>query len=854
MKIFSYAVIGLIAANLAAATSGLSTWKENDVKHFLRDRQIKFSDKESFEQLSKKAESEFERLQHFDTGSVKEGTQQQILNLATNPKDELANIFPGHHNWKYLFESSNDYYGQVRNWIFESWTVDGLRSFLKQNKIKFDKKAKKQDLINLAKDKYANVVKKHDVSGQYPGDWIYQGWSVDSLKQWLKDNGLEYDNKENKESLLGKVKQNNYVASLSIIDSKNSLLDSLNLANEKIFDKAGSIKDDFVDTWSYGQMREWLYFHGLIDTKPDVHVNDLDATKLRKLVKSHQNYLLDDIKSWSDEAKKTTNPYLSKGSDNKQKLENVINSTFLVGIEKWSKSRLRNFLDSRKVKYSQFASKNQLIDLVKKSKDVQIDYKQNANPASWLFENWSTESIRSWLEGKGQDFKGSRQDLINAVSKYLLSTGSSANDAIESQVNLYKPDLDDYKKSFNEALKNANEGAKDKGNAAKKVVDSVADTSIADGAMLSAYAIGAEYYKTAAKALSEKYSEAQFSLDDALSQAQKASYEYANNIADTVSGHYKENKPKVDESLKSASVAANEYAGSLSNTLAEQYKKSQKVLQDVTNDPREYLKSASDSLSKGISENKPIAEQAAKDAYKAAEEYLAYANDAVVRNYGEYKPLADDAANTIYESAKEYANVANDVVDKNYKEYKPKAAEAAQKAKEYADLLSEAAGKNYKDYEVKLSEAYGAATEAANAAYDDYKPVLEKTAQTAYGAAKDYASLAGDVILSTYAEAKPKVEQAVSNGWQYLLVSYSNADLRSYLQSFGVDYDFLSSLSRQQLVRLANEQTSVFVGGSHNKWDKSIVDVLKDTSDGFQSAVGLKQKDSSLWSKFKSYF
>lgn len=849
MKVFNFALVGLLAGSLVAATDGLSTWKEKDVKHFLKDRQIEFSEKESFEELSKKAEVEFENLKNIHRETVKDNSQQHIL--ATNPKDALTNIFPAHINWNYLFESNAEHAKLVKNWIFESWSIEGLKDFLTNNKIKFDKNYSKQDLIDLAQKEYDNIAQGHDVSGYYPGDWIYQGWSVDRLKQWLEDHELEFDSKDDRESLLSKVKHNNYIASLSNIDNKNSLLDSLDLSQASIFDKTGKVKDEFFDTWSYGQLREWLYYHGFINTKPSVYADELDADKLKKIAKSHQKYLISDIKKWTDQAKKSADPYLSKGADKKKTLDNVINDTFLIGVEKWSKDRLKEFLRSRNVKFSQFASKNQLVDLVKRSKDVKLAYKQNSNPASWLVQSWSTDKIKEWLANKGKDVKGTREDLINSVSDYLLQNSLAPIDSFDFLANLYKPDLDDYKKSFKESFDKVNENIKDSGSKAKDKLDSAVDSSVADKTMLAAYSIGAEYYRQAAKTLSEKYADSKFSLDDALSQAKDASYEYANRFVEDASSTYADNKPLVEEQVKNAGIAASEYANTLSNQLIEQLKAGKAKLNEVADDPKEYLKIVNDFVEKSIKEKQPIAEQAASDAYKAAQDYLASANDAIVKNYGEYKPAADDAMNTIYGSAKDYANAANDAIEKGYSAYRPKAVEAAEKAKEYADAINEAVGKNFEEYEGKLQEAYKAASDAAAAAYAEYKPVVESTAKSAYDTAKQYAGSANEAIQSTYAEAKPKVEEATRNGWEYLLVSYSNADLRSYLQSFGYNFNLLSTLTRQQLVRLANEQSDIFFG-SDTKWDKSIVDVLKDTSNGFQEMIGIKPKEESIWSKVKN--
>lgn len=89
----------------------------------------------------------------------------------------------------------------------------------------------------------------------------------------------------------------------------------------------------------------------------------------------------------------------------------MINDTFFVGIENWSKDKLREFLNVRKVPYSIFTTRKQLVELVKEHRGDPIHVEADA----YIIDNdISTNSIKEWLREQGQNVDGSRQDLIAA--------------------------------------------------------------------------------------------------------------------------------------------------------------------------------------------------------------------------------------------------------------------------------------------------------------------------------------------------------------------------------------------------------------------------------------------------------
>lgn len=131
--------------------------------------------------------------------------------------------------------------------VFESWDFDSLTKFLKHHGIKVDEKANKSDLLKTLKSKFSSIAKKNKGSNFYPGDWLYESWSEDDLKNWLNNFKIEFDKGSSKSSLVEKVKEYNYKATNDIIDTKDALFDSLDLFDKSIFDKGGQIRDEFLN-------------------------------------------------------------------------------------------------------------------------------------------------------------------------------------------------------------------------------------------------------------------------------------------------------------------------------------------------------------------------------------------------------------------------------------------------------------------------------------------------------------------------------------------------------------------------------------------------------------------------------
>lgn len=172
----------------------------------------------------------------------------------------------------------------------------------------------------------------------------------------------------------------------------------------------------------------------------------MDKEKLVKIAQSYKKYLLSDIHTWLANTEKKSQPWITKGEQKSQKKKgsNLINDTFFVGINNWSKDKLREFLDVRKVPYSIFTTKHQLIKLVQKHKFDPVHVETYA----WIVDDVSTDSIKQWLIEQGENVEGTRKDIVSAFQKQFESLKKGFKDAfnnVDLQIRLFAPDINGYK-------------------------------------------------------------------------------------------------------------------------------------------------------------------------------------------------------------------------------------------------------------------------------------------------------------------------------------------------------------------------------------------------------------------------
>lgn len=418
----------------------LEKWDELDVKQFLKDRDIKYEVESAvkdggryMEQLKALASQELSRLElaNAEYEASLDQKYDQAQSFLTSWKDTvMAYISPKKissevgKRYAYLANEYNpsSFFGgskSISDWVFDTWSVEQLKVTLEKNKIKYKTEATKNDLIKLAKKNYHKIAKESKVSGNYPGEWLFSSWSVEDLTNWLKDNHVEVQKRyaNDKDYLMKQVRENLYPAAFAIKDSKDDLFESLNMpSKDDLFDQAGKIKKDLYNKWSESQLSSWLESNGVAISEKLKHNKNL----LIQSVEDNKKILQSDFDEWLEYLKRKSEQAKEKLPSKEELLskipstDNLVNDTFFVDVEKWPKDRLKAFLGARGISYPYFATKKELVKLVKESKSKKLVNFEHITP-DLLFAGWSTDQLKGWLKSNKIEVSDYRDDLVKKL-------------------------------------------------------------------------------------------------------------------------------------------------------------------------------------------------------------------------------------------------------------------------------------------------------------------------------------------------------------------------------------------------------------------------------------------------------
>lgn len=340
----------------------------------------------------------------------------------------------------------------VSDWLFGTWSKDTLISFLKDSgvTVKDEATATKDQLITDIRENSKKISKKLDNAGVYPSKDYFKGWSADDLALWLDKFKVDYDVniKGNKDKLLDLVRKNIYHMSHFLERERISLLSQLKLMDRQLYDKNGELKEDVFDSWNTSDLEKWLQSHEI-----PIQDNMIKSHGyLVRLAEKHRDLLKDDINWYLSTAKRKSSPFLEKTPEyvasmwdtsksyfgdmyekGKNKGNEILNDTFLVGIDNWSKDRLKNFLDVRGIKYSYFVTRQELIDLAvanrnKPLRRIKKGFQQSVDKLNEA-KDWTMEKRQEVMESDTydkllenlEDLNEQRKDWQKSMKKSLES-------------------------------------------------------------------------------------------------------------------------------------------------------------------------------------------------------------------------------------------------------------------------------------------------------------------------------------------------------------------------------------------------------------------------------------------------
>ncbi|SCU90979.1 LAFA_0F01178g1_1 [Lachancea sp. 'fantastica'] len=397
----------LLVSVAVADLAGLyEQWTSNDLQQYLQDQKqtLQKSGKENADVLRKHAEALY----------AKQSTPTPWWNFWSS-RTRVAD-----------FAQNKD---PISEWFFDTWSAKDLRKLLSKSKVKFNSDLSRDALVAKAKESFEQINSKNELSGLYPSQQYFANWDDYDLKSWLDEFHVPYDkSKAKKDELLAKVRENIHSASRYANDERLNLLEQLDIANQQVVDKAGKVKDQVFNTWSTREIEDWLQSHKI---KLEDHAEN-DRQYLLNVAQKNKKYLQDDASWYLEAAKNKASPFYAKSEEavasvwsqtaNKWQdfknyfshSDNIVNHTFLLGVESWPKKRLRAFLDARGVSYSWFSTRAELLDLVKEFRNRPLKNLATSPVVAEYFDGWSFENLKEWVKDKNDDITSS--DVYKAAS------------------------------------------------------------------------------------------------------------------------------------------------------------------------------------------------------------------------------------------------------------------------------------------------------------------------------------------------------------------------------------------------------------------------------------------------------
>ncbi|KAF2244176.1 hypothetical protein BU26DRAFT_569177 [Trematosphaeria pertusa] len=237
-------------------------WHETELERWLSDHNIPYpaaSDRKDLENLVKNNWNDkvvtpynswdTQTLQNYLTvkgQQAKKGTEKNKDSLAQQVKDY----------WTETEESANQAYGNVRDWIFDSWTDSQLKAFADKHGIPVPQPRERDSLLRAVRENYQSVANKISENAQYPGDWLYESWSDSDLKSWFDERGFPVPQPTTRDKLIANVRRNSRLASLNMQSAYASASSSAAAAQQ-------SLSDALLDSWSDSQIKEWADKNGI---------------------------------------------------------------------------------------------------------------------------------------------------------------------------------------------------------------------------------------------------------------------------------------------------------------------------------------------------------------------------------------------------------------------------------------------------------------------------------------------------------------------------------------------------------------------------------------------------------------
>ncbi|KAF2398448.1 hypothetical protein EJ06DRAFT_463911, partial [Trichodelitschia bisporula] len=257
----------LVTANGVAASTWFgkavyNKWHETELERWLSDHDIPYptpADRKDLENLVKDNWNA-QVAQPYNSWDVNQ--LQKYLSTkgadtqksAVKQKDSLVNSVKSY--FTETEEQASESMGNVRDWIFSSWSDSQIKAFLDRHGIPNPQPRTRDSLLKTARENYQSIANKVGQTASYPGDWLYENWSESDLKAWCDERGIPVPQPTSRDRLIATVRRNSRTASQQLNSNYSSLSASAASATQ-------SLSDALFDSWSDSQLKKWADENGL---------------------------------------------------------------------------------------------------------------------------------------------------------------------------------------------------------------------------------------------------------------------------------------------------------------------------------------------------------------------------------------------------------------------------------------------------------------------------------------------------------------------------------------------------------------------------------------------------------------
>jgi hypothetical protein len=415
----SLAVCGAAASSWFPGSKAVyNKWHQTELERWLTDHNVPYptpADRKDLENLIEQNWDQYviAPYKSWDTAELSAFLQakgKETKAEAEATKDNLVEQVQA--NWFETEDKAQQAWGNIRDWILDTWTESQLKAFADKHDIPVPQPRQRDTILQKARHGYETAAKKLGETTAYPGNWLYETWSESELKEWLDSNGFPAPQPSTRDSLIASVRRNSRLAYLKAQEQAASATASAQKAY-------ATLTDMIIDAWGESQLKEFCDTNG-IPVPQGTKVNEL-----RALVRKHRAEILGEASSAYGAATSNAQNEYAKASDSASL---AAQHAFNQAADTWSDSRLKAYLDARGVPVPQGSSKDEVRALVRKH-----SRKAASGWSAWTFDDLSYDSLKDYLSKNGdaaakkvaEKKEASRQELVSAANSAYASASTA---------------------------------------------------------------------------------------------------------------------------------------------------------------------------------------------------------------------------------------------------------------------------------------------------------------------------------------------------------------------------------------------------------------------------------------------